>query len=294
MTSETGDMSRSDAGSDMDRRVARQLLDAARRARTSGEVLSPYLFRYLAEHVGSANLWTELGDDAGLVDQLDDSAVALEAFRSGYGRPGGLPAAVVTTMIARDELAAAGPAQRGLTRALAAFRAYGAEPSLADPRLRWARMTRSVPHLRLTGHRGPVESVAFGGLPDGRVLLATGGDDGTVRLWDPATGTPVGDPLTGHTGRVSSVAFGRLPDGRVLLATGSHDHTVRLWDPATGTPVGDPLTGHTAEVSCGGVRAAAGRAGAAGQRQLGPHGAAVGPGHRRPRSATRSPATPPR
>ena len=42
-----------------------------------------------------------------------------------------------------------------------------------------------------------------------------------MRLWDPATGQPVGDPLTGHTGRVAAVAFGQLPDGRTLLATAS-------------------------------------------------------------------------
>ncbi|SES41452.1 hypothetical protein, partial [Lentzea albida] len=68
----------------------------------------------------------------------------------------------------------------------------------------------------------------------------------TVRLWDPVTGQPVGDPLTGHTGRVAAVAAVPLPDGRTLLATASHDATVRLWDPATqaqlkeldvGTPV---------------------------------------------------------
>ena len=64
-----------------------------------------------------------------------------------------------------------------------------------------------------------------------------------MRLWDPATGTPVGDPLTGHTARVGAVAAVPLPDGRTLLATGSSDGTVRLWDPAS--PVGDPLTGPT-------------------------------------------------
>ena len=58
-------------------------------------------------------------------------------------------------------------------------------------------------------------------LPDGRVLLATASCDGTVRLWDPATATPVGEPLTGHTSAVTGVAVVALPDGRVLLATTS-------------------------------------------------------------------------
>ncbi|WP_309114626.1 hypothetical protein, partial [Saccharothrix sp.] len=64
-----------------------------------------------------------------------------------------------------------------------------------------------------------------------------------MRLWDPATGTQVGDPLTGHTDWVNAVAAVPMPDGHTLIATGSSDTTVRLWDPATGTQVGDPLTG---------------------------------------------------
>jgi WD40 repeat protein len=58
-----------------------------------------------------------------------------------------------------------------------------------------------------------------------------------VRLWDPATGTPVGDPLQGHDGWVNAVAAVPLPDGRVLLASAANDRTVRLWDPATRAPV---------------------------------------------------------
>jgi WD40 repeat protein len=90
-----------------------------------------------------------------------------------------------------------------------------------------------------------VLSVAFGTGPEGRLLLASGSDDGTVRLWDPATGRHLGAPLTGHTEMVVSVAFGTGPGGRLLLASGGHDGSVRLWDPATGRQMGAPLTGHT-------------------------------------------------
>jgi WD40 repeat protein len=51
-----------------------------------------------------------------------------------------------------------------------------------------------------------------------------------VRIWDPATGSAVGQPLTGHTRGVSAVAAFPGPDGHTLLATGGVDATVRIWD----------------------------------------------------------------
>ena len=59
--------------------------------------------------------------------------------------------------------------------------------------------------------------------------MATADADGTVRLWNPATGQPVGGPLPASTGQlrgVNGVAFS--PDGK-LLATASADNTVSTW-----------------------------------------------------------------
>jgi WD40 repeat protein/serine/threonine protein kinase len=68
----------------------------------------------------------------------------------------------------------------------------------------------------------PVRCIACS--PDGQ-LLATGGDEGKVRLWDARTGK-LRRTLTGHTGRVHRVAFG--PDS-AWLASGGEDHKVLVW-----------------------------------------------------------------
>ena len=74
----------------------------------------------------------------------------------------------------------------------------------------------------------------------------TGSADGTVRVWDAASGKPIGAPLQGHSCRVSSVAFS--PDCRRIVS-GSGDGTVRVWDAASGKPIGAPLQGHSSSVT---------------------------------------------
>src|SRR5262249_20252510 len=77
---------------------------------------------------------------------------------------------------------------------------------------------------------------------DGKVARSARGPD--ARLWDTATGRPLGPPLT-HRGDVLAAAFS--PDGGTV-ATGGGARAARLWDVAAGTQVGVPLL-HVAEVT---------------------------------------------
>ena len=93
----------------------------------------------------------------------------------------------------------------------------------------------------LRGHRERIWPVAFS--RNGK-RIASGSDDGTIRIWDAETGKVVGE-LLGHTGVVNSVAFS--PDGKLLVS--SSDRTAQIWDVVTGKPAREPFRGDTAVVS---------------------------------------------
>ncbi|HST23483.1 MAG TPA: serine/threonine-protein kinase, partial [Blastocatellia bacterium] len=84
----------------------------------------------------------------------------------------------------------------------------------------------------------PALSVAIS--PNGR-LLAVGGGDRTVKIWDIISGA-VTATIKGHEGSILSVAFS--PDGK-RLATGSNDFTARVWDIATASEFGVAKTGNS-------------------------------------------------
>jgi WD40 repeat protein len=163
-------------------------------------------------------------------DRCDVTGLDLQAttlvgavFRHCQGRPGSVDDAhAQRTQVISARGADALPALRGLVIA-----PYSGSPG----------------HRRLTaftGHFGPVWAVAYS--PDG-TRLATAGDDGSTRIWDPETGTEL-THLTGHTSAVQAVAYS--PDG-TRLATASNDGSTRIWDPETGTEL-THLTGHTSAV----------------------------------------------
>lgn len=74
----------------------------------------------------------------------------------------------------------------------------------------------------LVGHEGPARVAVFA--PDDS-LVATGGEDGTVRIWRMPKGEAE-STLTGHQHRVLALAWS--PDKRYLAST-SVDGTVRVW-----------------------------------------------------------------
>lgn len=79
-------------------------------------------------------------------------------------------------------------------------------------------------------HQGWITGVAFS--PDATRLLVSS-SDGTVALWDVATGE-IEQQFTGHEGAVNAVAY--HPDGE-SVATAGTDGLIHLWDVATGDEI---------------------------------------------------------
>lgn len=123
--------------------------------------------------------------------------------------------------------------------------AGGAEVNLWDTstgrRLRTLER-QTVPGFIPFGYRSnAISPVAFS--RDGKIL-AGGGLDGLISLWNPADGQPL-RVLAGHRGNVASLAF--TPDGRALFSGSDADATLRLWDAGTGSELAQLITAGPSE-----------------------------------------------
>ncbi|MBL1083529.1 hypothetical protein JK359_16365 [Streptomyces actinomycinicus] len=108
------------------------------------------------------------------------------------------------------------------------------DPAVDDPWEPGAAVPLSKRALEDFGHRPALVTAA----PlHGRTLLATGDRNGAVMLWDPATGTPVGDGLPPDTaGSPLTAMTATAPHSRHgIVVTGSKQGgSVRVWEPETG------------------------------------------------------------
>jgi WD40 repeat protein/serine/threonine protein kinase len=95
------------------------------------------------------------------------------------------------------------------------------------------------------GHDCIIIALAFSPDPDGQRLATIGGEDKTVKLWDPLTGREI-LKLREHKNFGACVVFS--PDGRRLASSG-FDGTIRIWD-ASPARAGQELRtlGHKDEV----------------------------------------------
>ncbi|MEK6644274.1 MAG: SRPBCC domain-containing protein [Planctomycetota bacterium] len=96
--------------------------------------------------------------------------------------------------------------------------------------------------MSIDAHKDGIMSVAIS--PDG-TLIASGGNDNLVKLWDAATGKEVAT-LQGHTAPIFTVTFS--PDGD-LIASSSQDKTVRVWVTKSGELLAT-YKGHKNPVPC--------------------------------------------
>lgn len=96
--------------------------------------------------------------------------------------------------------------------------------------------------MTLIGHERVVRSVAYS--PDG-CFIASGSDDGTVRIWDARSGEEAMPPLRSGDGILWSVAFS--PKGKVVAA-GTEAGTVCIWSLLTDKTTLLPLSGHLGTV----------------------------------------------
>ena len=103
---------------------------------------------------------------------------------------------------------------------------YRADGPLADLRgFEWFHLTRRLHGEKLTllGHKGEVYAVAFA--PGGQIL-ATGAEDGLIKLWDANDGHELAT-IPAHTSCVNTLVFSE--NGHELVS-GSCDHLIKIWD----------------------------------------------------------------
>ncbi|MGX6600541.1 hypothetical protein ACWKSP_00170 [Micromonosporaceae bacterium Da 78-11] len=206
----------------------------------------PYLLRSLAEHAATGGLIDEL---------LVDDEYLLYADLPRVTPPADYARSILGQQRARllrltPQAAVARPAERAaqfsVTAALEGLDARMVVDHDAPYRAAWAAVQNRLEWAVLEGHTSAVQAVCAVTTRSRGPVLASGGTDGTVRIWNPNTGQQDRLMLAG----APVIALRPVTiDGRTLLASAGSDGMVILWDPDTGQPR------HTLRAEPGQIRA---------------------------------------
>ncbi|WP_327145239.1 nSTAND1 domain-containing NTPase [Nocardia sp. NBC_01327] len=196
-------------------------------------VINPYIRHYLSTHAANSGPqgWYPLNDEK-LLALLDPEQVGADAERAAFGRVV-LPPMVDGIANAREWLRRTDRQHYGFALRIAVARTTGfhAKTGPADPNaiadLCWAAVQRRMSFRTLIGHTDSVVTFAAVPAPDGGTWLASASRDGTIRLWNPTTGQPLG-VLSGHNGAVTALAV--ADEHGSILASVGEDHQLLLWD----------------------------------------------------------------
>ncbi|WP_216899268.1 nSTAND1 domain-containing NTPase [Nocardia alni] len=223
-----------------------------------GRPMNPYLTQLLTAHVAAAGEpgWRLLAEHSRILPALDPVRLTNDAFHSALGRFA-LPPVIGGIVGIAKRLGKLAPRERVLEIEVATAHQIGTYPPTpngtasflagsanhASITLQAAILRPHTAHRILDGHINGVRALAVVTLPDGGRLLASGGADGMIRLWDPVTGQPHRTPLTTAQQRdIRALATIPAPDGGTLLVAVAADRAIRVWNPDRGTRVGESRT----------------------------------------------------
>jgi WD40 repeat protein/serine/threonine protein kinase len=172
----------------------------------------------LTGHAAAVRALRFLPGDKQLLSCSEDNSVRLwDLTTTKAVRVWQLPAWIMDLAVSNDGRMCFTAGADGRVRAFAIDVAPAGEPIVAEPTLKFT----------IEAHASSINAIALSAADGGRApLLATASRDGTVKVWDAATGQAV-TTLVGHQGNVLALDF--APDGRTL-ASGDDTGSVILWN----------------------------------------------------------------
>ena len=107
-----------------------------------------------------------------------------------------------------------------------------------DKTVRFWDVNKKKEISKLTGFQSHIVELSYS--PDGKIL-ASAGNDGTIRFLDPNSGRELKIFATGHNGSRIGLAFTK--DNKMLVSA-ANNGSVHIWDVKNGTPLQTPNIEH--------------------------------------------------